>query len=389
MKLFILQPGYRLELVLADPIIQEPTAIAFDGNGRMFVVEDRSYMLDIDMTGQLDPISRISLHVDTDNDGVYDKHTVFVDNLVFPRFVTPFGPNTILTKESNAQEVWKYTDTNGDGVADKKELFDTGYGRLANIEGQEAFLTWALDNWMYSTYNAFRARWTPHGVIKEPTGNNGGEWGVTQDNDGKMWFESGAPGVPVSFQFPIVYGNFNVPDELEPDFRIPWGAPVRVADMQGGLNATRMPDGSLKSVTGSAGNDIYRGHRLPKDLVGDYLYGEPVGRIVRRIRAEKKEGLTYLHNVVSEQRVHQVARSVLPSRRRDDRARRHRLHHGHVPRHHPGRELRRARHLPARAHPAVPTSTRSFTRAASGGWSTTASSRIDPTRCGATASCRA
>ena len=55
--------------MLADPIIQEPTAIAFDGNGRMFVVEDRSYMLDLDMTGQLDPISRISLHVDTDNDG--------------------------------------------------------------------------------------------------------------------------------------------------------------------------------------------------------------------------------------------------------------------------------------------------------------------------------
>src|SRR6185369_8899020 len=207
----------------------------------------------------------------------------------------------ILTKESNTQEVWKYTDTNGDGVADKKELFDTGYGRLANIEGQEAFLTWTMDNWMYSTYNAFRARWTPHGVIKEPTAPNGGEWGVTQDNDGKIWFESGAPGVPTSFQFPIVYGfnvpgNFMTPDAYEPDFRIPWGAPVRIADMQGGLNATRMPDGSLKSVTGSAGYDIYRGHRLPKDLVGEYLYGEPVGRIVRRIHAENREGLTVVHN---------------------------------------------------------------------------------------------
>ena len=310
-------------------------------------------MLDIDMTGQLDPISRISLHVDTDNDGVYDKHTVFVDHLVFPRFVMPFGPNTILTKESNAQEVWKYTDTNGDGVADKKELFDTGYGRLANIEGQEAFLTWGLDNWMYSTYNAFRARWTPHGVVKEPTGNNRGEWGVTQDNDGKMWFESGAPGVPVSFQFPIVYGNFSVPDELEPDFRIPWGAPVRVADMQGGLNATRMPDGSLKGVTGSAGNDIYRGHRLPKDLVGDYL----LRRAGRPHRPPDPFGEERRPHVpaqrVSEQRVHQVARPVVPSRRRHDRARRHRVHHGHVSRHHPGRELRRTRHLPARAHPAV------------------------------------
>ena len=301
LKDFILPPGYRLELVLSDPIIQEPTAVAFDGNGRMFVVEDRSYMIDADMTGQLDPISRISLHVDTNNDGVYDKHTAFVDNLVFPRFVVPFGPHTILTKESNAQELWKYTDTNRDGVADKKELFDTGYGRLANIEGQEGFLTWTLDNWMYSTYNAFRARWTPHGVLKEPTAPNGGEWGVTQDNDGKIWFESGAPGVPVAFQFPIVYGfnvpgNFAIPDQYEPDFRIPWGAPVRVADMQGGLGATRMPDGSLKSVTGSAGNDIYRGHRLPPDLVGEYLYGEPVARIVRRIHPEKADGLTVLHN---------------------------------------------------------------------------------------------
>ena len=44
LKQFILQPGYRLELVLSDPDIQEPTAIAFDGNGRMFVLEDRGYM---------------------------------------------------------------------------------------------------------------------------------------------------------------------------------------------------------------------------------------------------------------------------------------------------------------------------------------------------------
>jgi mono/diheme cytochrome c family protein len=153
-----------------------------------------------------------------------------------------------------------------------------------------------MDNWMYSTYNAFRARWTPHGVIKEQTGSNGGEWGVAQDNDGKIWFESGAPGVPSGFQFPIVYGNLNVPDQFEPDFRIPWGAPIRIADMQGGMGVIRMPDGSLKSVTASAGNDVYRGHRLPKDLVGEVISGEPVARIVRRIHPENKEGLTILHN---------------------------------------------------------------------------------------------
>ena len=32
---FRLPPGYRMELVVADPIIKEPVAIAFDGNGRL------------------------------------------------------------------------------------------------------------------------------------------------------------------------------------------------------------------------------------------------------------------------------------------------------------------------------------------------------------------
>ena len=188
LKKFVLPPGYRLEPVLSDPVIESPTAIAFDGNGRMFVLEDRGWMQDAEGRGEADPVGRISLHVDTNGDGVYDKHTNFVDHLVFPRFVLPFGPNAILTKESHTQEVWKYTDTNGDGVADKKELFDTGYGRLANVQSEESFLRWGLDNWLYSAVNGFRARWTPHGVVKEPVGANGAQWGVSQDNDGKMWF---------------------------------------------------------------------------------------------------------------------------------------------------------------------------------------------------------
>jgi hypothetical protein len=284
LKQFILPQGYRLELVLSDPDIKEPTAIAFDGNGRMFVLEDRGYMQDADATDERAPVGRISMHEDLNNDGAYEKHTVFVDKLVFPRFNMPFGANTIVTMETDADDVFKYTDTNGDGIADKKELFASGFGRSGNVEHQQAFLTWTLDNWLYSTVNAFRARWTPGGIIKEPTGSNGAQWGVTQDNDGKQYFQGGASGVPSAFQFPIVYGSFNNPNQFETDFRIPWGAPVRIADMQGGMPSVRMPDGSLNGVTGAAGNDIYRGDRLPKDLIGDLLYGEPIARIVRRVR---------------------------------------------------------------------------------------------------------
>jgi mono/diheme cytochrome c family protein/glucose/arabinose dehydrogenase len=297
LKEFILQPGYRLELVLADPIIQEPAAIAFDGNGRMFVLEIRGYMKTADADGERDPVGRISLHEDTNNDGIYDKHSVFVDNLVFPRWVTPFGPGTILTMETDQGDVWKYTDTNDDGVADRKELFTTGMGRQGNVEHQPSFLTWTMDNWMYSTYNAARIRWTPGGaVLREPTGTNSAAWGVTQDNDGKQWFQGGASGLPGYFQFPVAYGNFDVPDRLLPDMNIPWGAPVRIADMQNGLNIIRMPDGSLSRTTAGAGNDIVRAHRMPADMQGHYLYGEPVARIVRRIEPVVEEGVTRVRN---------------------------------------------------------------------------------------------
>ena len=293
-KSFVLKPGFTMEPILSEPQIREPASIQFDGNGRMYVLELRTYMQDLDATGELLPASRISRWEDLDGDGVYETGTVFLDSLVFPRYVVPFGPNSILSMESNEDHVYRYTDTNLDGKADKKELFASGLGRSGNVEHQTSFLTWALDNWMYSTYNNKRIRWTPNGVIQEDSGNPWGQWGVTQDSYGKLFFQDGAGGVPQGFQFPIVYGNFNVKGALKDGFRVPYSL-VTLADFQPGMQEAK-PDGSLSNVTGAAGNDVYRGDRLPKDLIGDYLYGEPVGRIVRRVVSENVEGLTYLQN---------------------------------------------------------------------------------------------
>ena len=296
---FVLPPGYRLEPVLTEPEIREPAAIAFDGNGRMFVLELRTYMQDIDATAELEPLSRISMHEDLDDDGVYETHHVFVDSLIFPRFVMPFGINSILSMESNEDEVYQYTDTDGDGRADEKTLFTTNYGKSGNVEHQQAFLYWGMDNWMYSTYNAFRIRWTPDGILREPTGSNRAQWGVTQDDAGKIWFQGGASGLPSYFQFPIVYGNFDIDEPYAEGFREPYGI-AGVGDYQPGPRASR-EDGTLNQVTGSAGNDVVRGHRLPDDLKGHYIYGEPVGRIVRRVEPVITDGLTTLHNVYQEE----------------------------------------------------------------------------------------
>src|SRR5690606_20309273 len=172
--------------------------------------------------------------------------------------------------------------------------FTDGLGRSGNVEHQTSFLTWTLDNWMYSTYNPRRVRWTPEGVIQEPSGTPWGQWGVTQDDYGLVWMQDGAGGVPANFQFPIVYGNYQVKGQYEDGFRVPYSL-VRLEDFEPGMREVK-PDGSLNNVTGAAGNDVFRGHRLPDELRGEYFYGEPVARIIRRVTSTRRDGLTYLSN---------------------------------------------------------------------------------------------
>ena len=155
-----------------------------------------------------------------------------------------------------------------------------------------------MDNWLYSTVNAFRVAVDAERraaradrVERRAMGHDAGQrrQGVVP---GRRQRHAGVLPVPGP-----VYGNFNYPEQFEPDLQIAWGAPVRIADMQGGMPSVRMPDGSLNRVTGAAGSDVFRGHRMPPDLVGDYIYGEPVARIVRRFRPVVTEGLTQLRNV--------------------------------------------------------------------------------------------
>ncbi len=296
---FVLPPGYRMELVLAEPAIINPAVIRFDGNGRMYVAEFITYMRDADGNNQHARESRITRFESTKGDGVYDKRTVFVDKLVLPRTVVPLDGNSILTNETASDDLIKWTDTNNDGVADKREHFYSGIGlgRDGNLEHEQAGFVWGLDNWIYTTYNAFRFRWTPTGILREPTGPNAGSWGVTMDDDGKIWFiDAGGERGPMNFQVPIHYGSFNAPDQYEPGFHTVWPE-VGLADTQGGMIRVRMPVGRVNHLTAASGADIVRAHRVPADLAGDLLITEPVGRLIRRARVVKSEGLTQLRNV--------------------------------------------------------------------------------------------
>jgi len=156
-KTFDLRDGYRLELVLSDPIIKEPVLTVFDGDGRMFVAEMRTYMQDIDGHNQMVPKSCVSVHWSSKHNGVYDQHAIYADNLVLPRMILPLADG-VLINETGTEEIYLYQDTKGNGVADKKVLWRAGGGRGGNLEHQPSGLVWDLDNWIYMAVNGFRLR---------------------------------------------------------------------------------------------------------------------------------------------------------------------------------------------------------------------------------------
>jgi putative membrane-bound dehydrogenase-like protein len=284
-------------------VIKEPTAIAFDGDGRMYIVEMRTYMQDIDGTDELTPRSRISRHESTKGDGVFDKHSVYMDNVLLPRMVLPLD-DRVLVGITNTNDITMHRDTNGDGVADEKSVWYQGGERGGNMEHQPSGLVWGLDNWIYTTYNSYRLRWDGEGkpALKEATAGNGGQWGLAQDDYGKMWWSNagGEKGI-WNYQAPILYAAINVPQQKTEKFDTVWPI-VALGDFQGGPGRFHSPeDKRLNHFTGCAGQTVYRGDRLPKELYGNVFLPEPVGRLIRRATVEVKDGITTVANPYEEQ----------------------------------------------------------------------------------------
>src|SRR5687768_1512484 len=70
LKTFTLKDGFRIELVAAEPMVEEPVALSFDERGRIWVVEMRGFMPNADGSGERDIPGRVSILADTNADGV-------------------------------------------------------------------------------------------------------------------------------------------------------------------------------------------------------------------------------------------------------------------------------------------------------------------------------
>ncbi|HEU4554052.1 MAG TPA: c-type cytochrome [Chitinophaga sp.] len=301
MRSIYLQPGYHLQLVASEPMVQEPVAIAWDGNACMYVAEMLTYMMDINGTDENKPVCRVSLLEDTNGDGRMDKSSVFIDSLVLPRMLLCVG-HKLLVNETYTYNIYSYADTNGDGKADEKvQVYKNDTPDTRNLEHQKSGLLWNLDNWIYVSCDPVRYKYKDGRLVADSLANSpGGQWGVGNDDYGRLFFSSAGAEIPaLGFQINPSYGILNPRDQFSDAFQAVWPI-IATPDVQGGMSRLR-PDTTLNHFTASCGQSVFRGNALPADLEGDLLVCEPVGRLIRRAKVINTNGKISLVNAYNQQ----------------------------------------------------------------------------------------
>src|SRR3954470_8319584 len=143
LKTFKMKPGFHMEIVAAEPDVVSPVAVSFDEHGRMYVVEMIDYS---ERRDEIPHLGRIRLLEDTNGDGVFDKSSVFADNLPWPTAVICYDGGILV---GATPDILYLKDTNGDAHADSRETLFSGFGeglKRINVQAMLNSFTWGLDN---------------------------------------------------------------------------------------------------------------------------------------------------------------------------------------------------------------------------------------------------
>ncbi len=291
MKTFQLAGGLRIELVASEPLIEDPVAAQFDQDGKLWVVEMRAFMNDLEGSGEDSPIGRVSVLRDTNHDGKMDQSTVFLDGLIMPRAVMPVAGGVLI---GAPPKLWFCRDTNGDDKIDEKIEIASDYGvqvdpkrpELANPERAPNSPLWNLDNWIYSAAYMTRFRYV-HGEWKNGLTIFRGQYGLSRDDSGHLFYNSNSDQLRGDL-IPSHYLNRN-PNLSRangvnvkiPDNQLVWPARVNPG-INRGYKPELLRDGKLKEFTAANSPFIYRGDLLPKEFYGNAFVCEPAGNLVRR-----------------------------------------------------------------------------------------------------------
>lgn len=284
LKSFQIEPGFEIQLVASEPLVQDPIFITFDEDGRLWVVEMRSFMPDIDGEGESLPLGRINVLEDSNGDGQMDKSTIYLDSLIMPRALGLIKGGALVA-ENNA--LWITFDDNGDLKADRKELFDPTYAANGIPEHSDNGLLRNIDNWYYNAKSKLRYRQVNGEWVRDSTEARG-QYGISHDDQGRLiynynWSQLHGDLVPPNYlgRNPHHIPSTGIDHGLTIDRRI---YPIRpnLAVNRGYIPGTLDENGHLLEFTAACSPVVFRSPLFSENYYGNVFVCEPAGNLVKR-----------------------------------------------------------------------------------------------------------
>ena len=271
--------------------------MTFDEFGRLWVVEMRGFMPNIDGDGEDEKVGRISILLDSDNDGQMDSSVVFLDSLVLPRSIAIVKGGALVAERI---PLWYVEDTDGDLRADKKTMVDSSYGGQGMPEHSPNGLWRGIDNWLYNAKSSNRYKMINGQWVKDKTEFRG-QWGISHDNFGRLFY---------NYNWSQLHGDLVAPNYLgrnknhTPTSGIDHGLtldrkifPIRSnpATNRGYIQGTLDAEGKLLEFTSACAPFVYRGTAMP-ELNGDIFVAEPAGNLIKRNVVDKSSPILTAHS---------------------------------------------------------------------------------------------
>jgi putative membrane-bound dehydrogenase-like protein len=311
LKTFRVHEGFQIDLIASEPLAMNPVAACYDADGRLYVAEMRGYPYP-----ERTPSGNVSLLEDTNDDGVFDKSTIFVDGLSWPTGVVPYDGGVFIAV---APDMLYAKDTNGDGKADVKKVMFTGFG-TQNVQALLNGLLWGTDGWIYGSSGGNGGdiknlsqpqekpivirgrdfRFKPDGSAFEPV-SGGGQFGHSFDDWGHRFVCNNSnnirqvvltareldrnPALAVSTVTPDIATDGGA----GPVYRIsapePWRVVrtrQRLADPAFAARLAPTEKFAIGFFTSATGVTIYRGSAFPEQYRGNAFIGDVGGNLVHR-----------------------------------------------------------------------------------------------------------
>ena len=286
---FTLEKGFQIEAVAAEPLLNSIVEMEFDEKGRIWTLEMPGYMRDVDGSGEDIADGKISILEDTDGDGMMDKKTVFIDELVLPRAIELVNNGLLYAEPPYLWWVPIENDQPG-----QRQLVDSMYALGGNIEHAPNGLLYNIDNWIYSAKSDRRYRYQDGKWQAEATYSKG-QWGITSDDQGRLFYNNNSN---------PIYGDLVQSNQVNSN---PYFESKRLERQNLSKSRRFYPahatlinrgygegayddEGKVKEFTSACSPLIYRGDQFKEEIYNQAFVCGPEANLVKRFALETEQG---------------------------------------------------------------------------------------------------